>query len=124
MTRKRARTPSGHYQADDPSTPDVDEAFEQEATTEKEAAPKLQPGKKARQKNAPKNENPSLYSLFVSAEPENGAFDLRVNDDIRVSGRWDAERSYVHWRVPREFVEMAKLHHHVWSGRIISCEEE
>ena len=27
-TKKRARTKSGHYRADDPSTPDVDEAWE------------------------------------------------------------------------------------------------
>lgn len=119
MARKRARTATGHYQADDPSTPDVNEAFEQE-----EAPKEPSPSKTARQKNAPKNDNKSQYVFYVSAEPENGAFDLRITDDVRVSGRWDAERSYVHWRVPREVSDLAKLHHHIWSGRVICCEDE
>ena len=28
MTRKRARNPKGQYEGDDPSTPDIDEAWE------------------------------------------------------------------------------------------------
>jgi len=34
MTKKRARTEDGKFIADDPNTPDVNEAFEQEATPE------------------------------------------------------------------------------------------
>jgi len=117
MTRKRARTPDGHFIADDPSTP------ENEAWVEAET-PKVSPAKRSRQKNAPVNEQKDEYVYFVSAEPENGAFDLRINDDVKVSGRWDAERAYVHWRVPRKFEKLAKMHHHIWSGRIISCEDD
>lgn len=119
MTPKRARTSKGHYVADDPSTPDVNEAYEEEAPKAKAA-----PNVKARQKNAPKNEQKDQFVFFVSSSPENGAFDLRINDDTKISGRWDAERAYVHWRVPRELANLAKMHHHVWSGRIICCEDE
>lgn len=34
MTKKRARTEDGKFVADDPSTPDVNEAYEQEAKPE------------------------------------------------------------------------------------------
>tara|TARA_Y100000114_G_scaffold146770_1_gene157821 strand:- start:48 stop:293 length:246 start_codon:yes stop_codon:yes gene_type:complete len=34
MTKKRARTEDGKFIADDPSTPDVNEAYEQEAKPE------------------------------------------------------------------------------------------
>lgn len=120
MTRKRARTEKGHFVADDPNTP------ENEAYVDEEPKPKAKasPARKARQKNAPKNENKDEYVYFVSSSPENGAFDLRLNDDVKISGRWDAERAYVHWRVPRDLAELAKMHHHIWSGRIISCEDD
>ena len=34
MTKKRARTEDGKFVADDPSTPDINEAYEQEAKPE------------------------------------------------------------------------------------------
>lgn len=119
MTRKRARTEKGHFVADDPSTPDVNEAYEEEAPKAKAS-----PSTKAKRNNAPKNVEQDKYVFFVSANPENGAFDLRINDDTKISGRWDAERAYVHWRVPRDLAKLAKMHHHVWSGRIICCEDD
>ena len=123
MTRKRARTNDGQFVADDPTTPE-NEAWVEDDAPKAKAAPKTSPARKSRQKNAPKNEEQDKYIFFVSAEPENGAFDLRINDDVKISGRWDAERAYVHWRVPRDLADLAKLHHHIWSGRIISCEDD
>ena len=38
---KRARTDAGHFVADDPSTPDVNEAFVQEAPKKKRAKKKV-----------------------------------------------------------------------------------
>tara|TARA_R100000234_G_scaffold117802_2_gene96927 strand:+ start:428 stop:628 length:201 start_codon:yes stop_codon:yes gene_type:complete len=49
MARTRARTESGHFKADDPSTPDVNEAFVEEEkkpakkTTKKSSAQDLPP---------------------------------------------------------------------------------
>jgi hypothetical protein len=41
VTRKRARTQSGTYRGDDPSTPDVNEAWEEPTVvTKKKATPK------------------------------------------------------------------------------------
>lgn len=120
MTRKRARTPTGQLKADDPSTPDVNEAW-----VEVEEKPRqINPSMVAKKKKAPKNETPDEYAYFVSSNVENGAFDLMINDEVKIPGRWDVERAYVHWRIPREHKEMALLHHHVWSGRIISCEDD
>ena len=118
MTRKRARTPTGQLKADDPSTPDVNEAWEDEAPK------KPTPSMTAKKKKAPKNEAPDEFAFFVSADVENGAFDLMINDDVKVAGRWDAERAYVHWRIPREYKQLAMMHHHTWSGRIIPCEDD
>jgi len=112
MARKRARTNDGHFIADDPTT-EKNEAYEEA----------VKPARKARQNNAPKNDKKSEYSFFVSANPEASAFNIRVGD-VGVDGRWDVERQYVHWRVPKALTEGFKMHHHVWSGRIISCEDE
>lgn len=113
MARKRAHKEDGSFKADDPSTP------ENEAWIEEE----VDPSKKAKQKRAPKNENPSEFVFFVSSNEENAAFDLRIAD-VRVRGNWDKDRCHVHWRVPRELADLAKLHHHIWSGRIINAEED
>ena len=112
MARKRARTDDGHFIADDPST-EVNEAFETP----------IDPTKKAKQKNAPKNENKAENHYFVSSNPEASAFSIMVGEEA-VDGRWDMSRQYVHWRVPVALVEGFKKHHHVWTGRIISCEDE
>ena len=117
MARKRALKADGRFKADDPSTP------ENEAWIEKEVSEKVDdPSLKAKQKRAPKNEAPSDFVFFVSANEENAAFDIRIGED-RVRGNWDKDRAFVHWRVPRELAKLAKMHHHIWSGRVISCEE-
>jgi len=114
---KRARTSRGHFQKDDPSTPDVNEAFEQEE--------KVSPSLHAKRKKAqPKTQAESKYTFFVSSEVENGAFDIRVGPDaVRINGVWDENRSYVTWKCPSEFADAMRLHHHVWSGRVIPVED-
>ena len=111
MAAKRARNSKGHYVKDDPSTPDVNEAYEQE------------PSKKAKQAKAKKTDAPD-FSWFVSANPENAAYDVRLGDDMRIRGIWDTDRAYVTWKVPSRLTEAMKKHHHVWSGRIIPVEDD
>lgn len=116
MARKRARTKDGHFIADDPSTP------ENEAWVEDEA-PKKTTRKAAPKKAAPKPAEPA-YTMYISSEPENGAFDIRIGDDIKIKGAWDIQRAFVTWRVPADLLDMVKKHHHVWSGRIVEYDEE
>ncbi len=111
MAAKRARNSKGHYKKDDPSTPDVNEAYVQD------------PSMKAKQAKAKTTDAPN-FSWFVSANPENAAYDVRLGDDVRVRGTWDADRAYVTWKVPSAFTEAMKMHHHVWSGRIIPVEDD
>ena len=117
MARKRARTKDGHFIADDPNTP------ENEAWTEDNIeAPKPKKEKKAAPKKAaaPKPQ----YSMWISSEPENGAWDIRLGDDIKIKGAWDIQRAYVRWKIPTELLDMAMKHHHIWSGRIIPDEDD
>lgn len=111
MTRKRARTESGHFKADDPNTPE-NEAWEE--------APK----KTSTRKSAPKKAAAPTSHMFVSANPENAAFDIRIGDDIKIKGAWDVQRAFVMWRVPSELLDMVNKHHHVWSGRIVPYTED
>ena len=116
MARKRARTTEGHFVSDDPTTPDVNEAYVSEDE------PKVDASKKAKQRKAPKSVAPE-FTIFVSANPEASVFDLRVGEE-KVMGIWDGVRQHVSWRVPSELTELAMQHHFVWSGRIINAEED
>lgn len=129
MARRRARTQDGQFIGDDPATPE-NEAWVEDAVdamngadSTKQEEPKANPTRTAKKRNAPKNEETSEFAFFVSSNPENSAFDLRIND-MRIRGIWDENRQYVHWRVPRAMKELAMLHHHIWSGRVISCEDD
>ena len=114
MAAKRARNSKGHYLKDDPTTPDVNEAYEQDPSTKAKRA----------KANKPKEKSPA-WRFFVSATPETAAFDIRVGEDaVRVEGIWDADRAYVTWRCPAELSDLMKLHHHVWSGRIIAVDDD
>lgn len=119
MARKRARTEDGQFVPDDPDT-EQNEAWVEVPEVE---APKVNPSYRAKQARAPKNDAPKEFTFFVSSEPENASFDLRVGDHL-IRGRWDAERAFVHWRVPLEHAEALMKHHHVWSGRIIPTEDK
>ena len=127
MARQRARTEEGQFVADDPATPE-NEAWVEEtmAALNGEGGPeekKVNPTRTAKKRHSPKNEEPAEFAFFVSSNPDNSAFDLRVND-LRIRGIWDENRQYVHWRVPRALKDLAMLHHHIWSGRVISCEDD
>ncbi len=94
----RARTSKGHYKADDPSTPDVNEAFVQE---EKPVAPAPTP--------APKG---SVW--FESREKEPSMFEVAGIGPIRnfSSGRLE-------WEVPAADLDRFKSNHFVNNGRVI-----
>ena len=110
MAKKRARNADGHFIADDPTT-EVNEAWVDDTKT-----------KKAAQKKAPKTETKSAFEIFISAGEEASVYELRVGD-ARIRGAWDTNREHVFWKVPKDLVELTKLHHHYWSGRIISTED-
>ena len=112
MTKKRARDNNGRLIGDDPSTPNVNEAWVSEEN----------PKKKAKQKKAPVLEASSPFSMYVSSDEEASVFDLRIGDS-RVRGAWDGSRTHVWWKVPNDLVNSMAKHHHVWSGRIIKADD-
>ena len=57
-SRKRARTASGHYKADDPATPDVNEAFVQDVSISVGSVEATAAPKKPRKARAKKAEEP------------------------------------------------------------------
>jgi hypothetical protein len=116
MAKKRARNDKGQLIGDDPSTPDVNEAWVDDE-------PKASPKAKAKQKKAPKPEAQSAFSVFISSDEEASVYDLRIGDS-RVRGSWDGSRTHVWWKVPNDLVENMMKHHHVWSGRIIKAEDD
>lgn len=116
MARKRARTKDGHFIADDPTTP------ENEAWVEEEAQPKKAKKKPAAKKAEPKAE--ASYHWYISSEPENGSWAISIGDEVKVRGQWDTQRQYVTWKVPNHLNELFKLHHQVWSGRIVPVEDD
>ena len=132
MARKRARNDKGHYIKDDPNTEvneawtDDEEIIEDEFIDDEEEeviVEEVDPTRKAKQAKAPKNTNKSEFCFFVSANPEAGVWDFIIGDD-RFSGFWDADRAYVHWKIPRSIKENAMKHHHVWSGRVFPADDE
>jgi len=116
MARRRAHTSEGHFVSDDPSTPDVNEAYETADSPREDAS------RTAKQRKAPAA-GAEGFTMFVSASPETSVFDLRVGD-TKIMGVWDGVREHVSWRVPADLKEIVMKHHFVWSGRIISTEDE
>lgn len=99
----RARTAKGHYQADDPSTPDVNEAYVQEKPAPVKApAPAPIP--------APA---PTGTVWFESREKEPSSFEVCGIGPIRntSSGRLE-------WEVPAKDVERFMANHFVNNGRV------
>ena len=113
--KTRARTEDGQFIADDPATPEVNEAW-----VEVEPA-KPVPSKVRAESKAPA-EKPSGIVYYVSAKPESQPFVLQIADK-RVRGSWDMNREYVTWKVPADIAHLADLHHHVFTGRIIRCKD-
>lgn len=103
--RRRARTEEGHYKADDPSTPDVNEAYVQEeepVEAEKPAAPA--------RKTTAKASGPVWYE---SREKEPKMFPVAGIDCIR-----NFSNGHLEWEVPAEEVERFEANHFFMRGRI------
>jgi hypothetical protein len=104
--RRRARTKTGAFKADDPSTPDVNEAWE-EVPVEKPAAKKAEP------KPAPAPKAPE-YVIYESREKEPSMFPVAGINPIRnfQSGRLE-------YRVPADDLERFARNHFVGNGRVV-----
>jgi len=103
MARKRARTSTGSFIADDPATPENEAYVDEKPKTKKKKA--------------------SATVRYATVNEENGVFDLRCGEE-RFSGAWDLNRERVQWDVPAEYKKAMSGHHLVWSGRIMEIEEE
>ena len=66
-TRKRARTEDGKFRGDDPSTPDVNESWEEPVTAKKTATKKTAVKKKAATKTTVSADLPPLGSAARKA---------------------------------------------------------
>ena len=119
MAKKRARNDKGQLIGDDPSTPDVNEAWVEEDKPES----REKASKKAKSKKAAPKPSGSAFTMFVSASPESSVYDLRIGE-TRVTGIWDGAREHVSWRVPSNLTDLMMKHHMVWSGRVINAEED
>ena len=94
----RARTSKGHYKADDPSTPDVNEAFvqeEQPVTPAPQAAPKGTVWFESRAKE------PSMFEVAGIGPIRNFS-----------SGRLE-------WEVPASDLDRFTSNHFVTNGRVV-----
>ena len=94
MTEKkvRARTKKGHYKADDPSTPDVNEAYVQE--------------------EKPKKAEPTVV-WFESRQPEPSMFDVAGLRSIR---RYSD--NHLEWKVMSDDVARFEKDHFIMNGRV------
>ncbi|MAS48197.1 MAG: hypothetical protein CL557_12420 [Alphaproteobacteria bacterium] len=83
-TKKRARTKSGHYRADDPSTPDVDEAWEGVLPDTKETEKKTAWSGDDHIWYESKNKEPSMFEV-AGISPirnfANGTLEYKVHKD-------------------------------------------
>lgn len=100
--RKRARTAKGHYQKDDPSTPDINEAYEQTPI----AMPKL-----AEQVVKPMKPQTVWYE---SREKEPSMFPVA---DINCIRNFNSGR--LEWEVDADDVERFEQHHFVMNARVV-----
>lgn len=107
--RRRARTKTGAFKADDPSTPDVNEAWE-EVPVEK---PAEKPAAKAEPKPAPAPKAPD-YVIYESREKEPSMFPVAGINPVRnfQSGRLE-------YRVPADDLERFSRNHFVGNGRVV-----
>ena len=96
---KRARTAKGHYKADDPTTPDVNEAFEQEKKpVAKPKAPALTPD----------------YIWYESREKEPSMFDVADIGALR-----NFSNGRLEWKVKPDDTERFESHHFYKTGRVV-----
>ena len=99
----RARTKKGHYKADDPSTPDVNEAYVQDEKPAPAPSPAPAPAPKA---------TGSVW--FESREKEPSMFEVAGIGPIR-----NFSTGRLEWEVPAADVDRFMANHFVNNGRVI-----
>lgn len=104
-TRRRARTEDGHFKADDPSTPNVNEAWEE--------TPAKEETKPAPKKAAPKKAEPE-FVWFESREKEPTMFPVA---GVRPTRNFSTGR--LEYKVKAEDVERFMKNHFVMNARIV-----
>ena len=96
---KRARNAKGHYKADDPTTPDINEAFEQDEK------PVVKPKATAFK--------PELV-WFESREKEPSMFEVAGYGALR-----NFSNGRLEWKVKADDVERFMANHFVRTGRVV-----
>ena len=94
--RKRARTAKGHYQKDDPSTPDINEAYVQE-----EVVKVVKPMKPQTVWYESREKEPSMFPVA----------------DINCIRNFNNGR--LEWEVDADDVERFEQHHFVMNARVV-----
>ena len=124
---ERARNEKGQLKADDPSTPDVNEAWVGGTAPSKSAKKvastnsKTAKAQKAITKSAPKNEQRKDNTIYVSAEPQ------VLNRETGIRGHryktyWDEDREYNMFSIKPEHVEAFEMHEFFVQGIYIKEE--
>ena len=106
--RRRARTDEGHFKADDPSTPNVNEAWE-EPKPEKQEEEKAAVAPRTRKADS----KPTGPVWYESREKEPKMFPVAGVDAIR-----NFATGHLEWEVPAEDVERFEANHFFVRGRI------
>lgn len=114
LFRRRARTEDGHFKADDPSTPDVNEAWEEvekkPAKKTAKAKPKAAPAKAA---EAPKKAEDEVV-WFESRNQEPSMFMVAGINPIR-----NFSNGRLEFKVKKDDVERFSRNHFVMTGRVV-----
>lgn len=119
-TRKRARTDEGKFIKDDPTTPDVNEAWVEETVEVKAEAPKKKAApKKAKVEEEPVEAKPEpvkggQFVMFESREKEPNMFPVAGINPIR-----NFSTGRLEYKVPSEDVGRFMQNHFVTNARII-----
>ena len=74
--------------------------------------------KKAEQVKAKAPATKEEYCYFISAKPEEVAFDIKIAGD-RYKGVWDSDREHLCWRIPAEHKERMLNHFFCVEKRIV-----
>ena len=99
-TTRRARTAEGHYKADDPSTPNVNEAYVQDT-------PDVTPRTRKKAEAQPKT------ITYESREKEPKMYDVAGYNSVR-----NFSNGHLEWIVDAEDTERFEANHFVNRGRI------
>ena len=124
---ERARNEKGQLMGDDPSTPNVNEAWEGGVAPSKEAKKKASTNSKtAKAQKAVKNSAPKVSAreantIYVSAEPQ------VINRETHLRGElyrtyWDEDREYNMFSIKPEHVEAFEMHEFFVQGIYIKEE--